>query len=92
MALAELVGRQSAWSFHLAFCGDAWMATFTERGEAKEAVPGPPVSSFVSATGATRALAIARALTKVVRCPRWRPLGDVFLARGSAMPNRSAHA
>jgi hypothetical protein len=80
MALAELVGRQSAWSFHLAFCGNAWMATFTEKGEAKDAVPDSPVASFVSATGRSRALAIARALLKVVRCPRWMPLGDRFLA------------
>jgi hypothetical protein len=80
MALAELVGRQSGWSFHLAFCGNAWMATFTEKGEAKDAVPDSPVASFVSATGRSRALAIARALLKVARCPRWMPLGDRFLA------------
>ena len=92
LALAELVGRQSAWTFHLAFCGDAWMATFTEKGEAKDALSGPPVASFVSASGASRALAIARALLKVVRCPRWRPLGDVFLERGGAGTRPSAQA
>jgi hypothetical protein len=78
-ALAELVGRQSDWSFHLAFCGNAWMATFTEKGEQKNNVPNPPVASFVSATGRTRSLAICRALLKVTRCPRWSPLGTNFL-------------
>jgi len=80
MALAELVGRQSVWSFHLAFCGNAWMATFTEKGQPKGAVPATPVASFVSATGRSRALAIARALLKVARCPRWMPLSDRFMA------------
>ena len=59
MALAELVGRQSGWSFHLAFCGNAWMATFTEKGDAKDDGADSPVASFVSATGRSRALAIA---------------------------------
>jgi hypothetical protein len=90
MALAELVGRQSVWSFHLAFCGNAWMATFTEKGEAKDAVPDTPVASFVSATGRSRALAIARALLKVVRCPRWMPLGDRFFAGPLAFAARAA--
>ena len=82
MALADLVGRQSSWSFQLAFCGDAWMATFAEKSNPHQAVPGPPVASFVSASGTSRALAIARALLKVVRSPRWRPVGDAFLSRG----------
>jgi hypothetical protein len=90
MALAELVGRQSSWSFHLAFCGNAWMATFTEKGTPKGEISTAPVSSFVSASGRSRALAIARALLKVVRCPRWMPLGDAFLAPGMAFARPSA--
>jgi hypothetical protein len=78
-ALAELVGRQSGWSFHLAFCGDAWMATFTEKGERKIDVPTSPLASLVSATGRRRSLAICRALLKVTRSPRWSPLGTNFL-------------
>ncbi len=78
-ALAELVGRQSGWSFHMAFCGNAWMATFTEKGERKNNVPTPPVASLVSATGRSRSLAICRALLKVTRSPRWSPLGTKFL-------------
>jgi len=78
-ALAELVGRQSGWSFHLAFCGSAWMATFTEKGAPKNEMPTPPVASLVSATGRTRSLAICRALLKVTRSPRWSPLGTNFL-------------
>jgi hypothetical protein len=78
-ALAELVGRQSGWSFHLAFCGDAWMATFTEKGERKNDVPTSPLASLVSATGRSRSLAICRALLKVTRSPRWSPLGTNFL-------------
>ncbi len=78
-ALAELVGRQSGWSFHLAFCGDAWMATFTEKGERKNEVPTSPLASLVSATGRSRSLAICRALLKVTRSPRWSPLGTNFL-------------
>jgi len=93
MALADLVGRQSAWSFQLAFCGEAWMATFAEKGDPREAIPGPPLASFVSASGASRALAIARALLKVVRSPRWRPLGETFLTRGFALtPTTLANA
>jgi hypothetical protein len=69
MALAELVGRQSAWSFHLAYCGNAWMATFTEKGTPKPDIATIPLASFVSASGRSRALAIARALLKVVRMP-----------------------
>jgi hypothetical protein len=83
-ALAELVGRQSAWSFHLGFCGNAWMATFTENGKKKAELPNAPVASFVAATGRTRALAITRALLKVTRCPRWSPLGADFLKSDSA--------
>ena len=90
MALAELVGRQSSWSFHLSFCGNAWMATFTEKGAPKGDGPTVPVSSFVSASGRSRALAIARALLKVVRCPRWMPLGDVFLAPSLSFVRPSA--
>ncbi|HYB54299.1 MAG TPA: hypothetical protein VEG84_10565, partial [Thermoanaerobaculia bacterium] len=78
-ALAELVGRQSEWSFHLAFCGDAWMATFTEKGDRKNGAANAAVASLVSATGRTRSLAICRALLKVTRCPRWSPLGTNFL-------------
>jgi hypothetical protein len=90
MALAELVGRQSSWSFHLSFCGNAWMATFTERGTPKSSGAAAPVASFVSATGRSRALAIARALLKVVRCPRWMPLGDSFLTSGLSYARPSA--
>jgi hypothetical protein len=90
MALAELVGRQSDWTFHLAFCGNAWMATFTEKGTPKGDVPIVPLSSFVSASGRSRALAIARALLKVVRCPRWIPLGDSFLSAGLSYVRPSA--
>jgi hypothetical protein len=79
MALADLVGRQSGWSFHLAFCGKAWMATFTEKGEPKPDIPTAPLSSLVSSSGRTRALAISRALLKVTRCPRWIALGVNFL-------------
>lgn len=90
MALAELVGRQSAWSFHLAYCGNAWMATFTEKGTPKQDIATIPLASFVSASGRSRALAIARALLKVVRCPRWMPLGDSFLAAGITYMRPSA--
>jgi hypothetical protein len=79
-ALAELVGRHSRWSFHLAFCGNAWMASFTEKGDPKKNIPSPPLASLVSATGRTRAVAISRALMKVARSPRWLPLGRTFLA------------
>jgi len=79
-ALAELVGRHSRWSFHLAFCGSAWMASFTEKGDPRKNVPTPPLASLVSATGRTRAIAISRALLKVARSPRWLPLGRTFLA------------
>src|SRR5262249_895394 len=90
MALAELVGRQSSWSFHLAFGGNAWMATFTEKGTPKGQVAAAPVSSFVSASGRSRALAIARALLKVARCPRWMPLGDAFLSPSLSFARPSA--
>ncbi|MGH9367693.1 MAG: hypothetical protein ACRD3M_08470 [Thermoanaerobaculia bacterium] len=79
MALAELVGRQSGWSFHLAFCGNAWVATFAEKGSPKKDIATTPLSSLVSASGRTRALAISRALLKVTRSPRWRALGASFL-------------
>lgn len=79
MALAELVGRQSGWSFHLAFCGSAWMATFTEKGATKSDTPTAPLSFLVSSSGHSRALAISRALLKVTRCPRWIALGANFL-------------
>jgi hypothetical protein len=90
-ALAELVGRQSDWSFHLAFCGSAWMATFTQKSDPKEP-PSPPVATLVSASGRSRALAICRALLKVTRCPRWSPLGSKFLGEAPASnpPTRSA--
>jgi hypothetical protein len=83
-ALAELVGRHSNWSFHLSFCGTAWMATFTEKGERKKDGLQPALASLVSATGRTRALAISRALLKVTRCPRWNPLGSAFLREEAA--------
>ncbi len=89
-ALADLVGRQSGWSFHLAFCGNAWMATFTEKGDPKENAPNPPVSSLVSATGRSRALAICRALLKVTRCPRWRPLGTSFFGVAESGSSRAS--
>ena len=90
LALAELVGRQSSWSFHLAFCGNAWMATFTEKGAPKGGSPTAPVASFVSASGRSRSLAIARALLKVARCPRWMPLGDAFLSPSFSLARTSA--
>ena len=83
-ALAELVGRHSRWSFHLAFCGNAWMASFTEKGDAKKDVSSPPLASLVSATGRTRAIAISRALLKVARSPRWLPVGKTFLGDHAA--------
>jgi hypothetical protein len=86
-ALAELVGRHSRWSFHLAFCGNAWMASFTERGDAKNDVSNRPLASLVSATGRTRAHAISRALLKVARSPRWLPLGRTFLGDQAARAN-----
>ena len=84
MALAELVGRQSGWSFHLAFCGNAWMASFAEKGAPKNEFPTAPLSSLVSSSGRTRALAISRALLKVTRCPRWVALGTNFLGAHAA--------
>lgn len=90
-ALAELVGRQSGWSFHLAFCGTSWMATFTEKSDRKkEDVPNSPLASLVSASGRSRALAICRALLKVTRCPRWRPLGATFFGVAEPALSRAA--
>src|SRR5262245_39685668 len=84
MSLAELVGRQSDWSFHVSFCGDAWMATFTEKGVPKKDIATPPLSSLVSASGRSRAIAISRALLKVTRSPRWMALGTRLLGVAAA--------
>lgn len=89
-ALAELVGRQSGWSFHLAFCGSAWMATFTEKSDRKDDATNSPLASLVSASGRSRALAICRALLKVTGCPRWRPLGESFLGVAAPALSRAA--
>lgn len=88
-ALAELVGRQSAWSFHLAFCGSSWTATFTEKSARQRDPWNSGLSAFVCASGRTRALAICRALWKVTRSPRWTPLAERLTA--AAPPGRHGY-
>jgi hypothetical protein len=87
-ALAELVGRQSAWSFHLTFCGSSWTATFTEKTSTSNDPWSSEVSAFVCASGRTRALAICRAIWKVTRSPRWTPLAEKLMASFPAARHR----
>lgn len=89
-ALAELIGRQSAWSFHLTFCRAAWTATFTEKAARPRDPWSSGVSAFVCASGRTRAIAICRAIWKVSRSPRWTPLAERIVASTMAPDRRDS--
>jgi len=91
-ALAELIGRQSAWSFHLTFCGSSWTATFTEKASTSTEPWSSGVSALVCASGRTRALAICRAIWKITRSPRWTPLAERLMTPFSTAKAREGRS
>lgn len=68
--MAELVARQTGWTFDVMRQDGVWSAMWIERPQAS-AGPKRRVLSLVTATAPTRPLAICRALLRAAGSPRW---------------------
>lgn len=71
-ALAQLVSKQTGWSFDVSERVGIWSAIWIEHPPASRDTSGRQrILSLITAAAPTRPLAICRAILKASGCPRW---------------------